>query len=335
MHVLGIETSCDETAASVVRDGRSIYSNIVASSLEFHKKYGGVIPEIAFRMHLDTINCVVENALSKAKVKLKDIRLIAVTEGPGLAGSLLVGTCFAKSMGLALGIPLIGINHLLAHIYSVFLDGKKSIPFPFIGLVVSGGHTSSFYLKDFDKIELLGSTLDDACGEAFDKVAKILGLGYPGGPILERLARKGKPRVRFSCSDTDNPLDFSFSGIKTAVLYYVGRHALKDATHKADIAASFQEAAINSLIKKSWLALKMKKAKRLVVGGGVAANRRLRERFSEEAKYSHTEAYFPDKILCMDNAAMVAGLGYRLFSKGYASNLDATPKIQGAILSKK
>lgn len=332
MLVLGIETSCDETAASVVRDGRDIYSNIIASSLEFHKRYGGVIPEIASRMHLDTINYVVKSAFSKTKIRLKDIDLIAVTDGPGLAGSLLVGICFAKSIGLALDIPLIGINHLHAHLYSVFLDSEKSLSFPFIGLVASGGHTSLFYVRDFDKIELLGATLDDACGEAFDKVAKILGLGYPGGPIVERLAKKGKPRIRFSCSDTNRPLDFSFSGIKTAVLYRVGGLSRTKAPHKQltldeekDIAASFQEAVIDTLIKKSFLACRIKRTKTLLVGGGVAVNNRLRGRFSEEAKYSDIEVHFPDKRLCMDNAVMVAGLGYQLFRKGCISNLDVTP----------
>jgi N6-L-threonylcarbamoyladenine synthase len=347
MYVLGIETSCDETAASVVRDGRRIYSNIIASSLEFHKKYGGVIPEIASRMHLDTINYVVDMALHDAGIKLRDIESIAVTDGPGLAGSLLVGLCFAKSMGLALDIPLIGINHLYAHIYSVFLNKKDSILFPFIGLVVSGGHTSLFYVKDFDRIELLGSTLDDACGEAFDKVARILGLGYPGGPIIEKLSKRGKPRIRFKCSDTDRSLDFSFSGIKTGVLYYVNkhlaghrsqvtglnknscgmRHAACGSKIIADVVASFQETAIATLIKKSFLACEMKKIKRLVIGGGVVANSRLRERFSEEARGLDIKLYFPDKIFSMDNAAMVAGLGYHLFRKGYVTDLDATPRL--------
>lgn len=310
MFVLGIETSCDETAASVVKDGRSILANVVASSLEFHKKYGGVIPEIASRMHLKSINLVVEAALIKARVKLKEIQLIAVTEGPGLTGSLLVGICFAKSLALSLGIPLVTINHLHAHLYSVFLDKRKSIAFPFIGLVVSGGHTSLFYVRDFDKIEVIGSSLDDACGEAFDKVAKILGLGYPGGPLIERLAKRVRPRIKFRCSETKTPLDFSFSGIKTAILYYVQRKA-KDIREKADIAASFQETVINTLIKKSFLACRIKRAKRLVIGGGVAMNDRLRERFLEEARFSNLDVYFPDKSLCMDNAAMVAGLGFK------------------------
>ena len=323
MYVLGIETSCDETAASVVGNGKAIRSNIIASSLKFHKKYGGVIPEIASRMHLDTINYVVDNALRESGKKLKDIGLISVTEGPGFPGSLLIGLCFAKSLSLGCGIPLIGINHLHAHIYSVLLN-HSSIAFPFVGLVVSGGHTSLFYVRDFDKMELLGSTLDDACGEAFDKVAKILGLGYPGGPIVERLAQRGALKIKFNCSNTQRPLDFSFSGIKTAVLYYVQRHACAQA---ADIATSFQEAVIEALIKKSFLACKMKRVKRLVMGGGVVINERLRERFLDASGHSGIKVYFPDKSLCMDNAAMVAGLGYHLFRKGYVSDWDVTPRL--------
>ena len=347
MYVLGIETSCDETAASVVRGSRTVYSNIIASSLEFHKKYGGVIPEIASRMHLEVITHVADNALSQAKLRLKDIDLIAVTERPGLPGSLLVGICFAKSAGLALGIPVMGINHLYAHVYSGFLNGKRDRCFPIVGLVVSGGHTSLFYLNDFKRIELLGSALDDACGEAFDKVARILGLGYPGGPDVERLAAKGRPAIKFNCSDTNRPLDFSFSGIKTAVLYHVkgisrfgprrgegySRRGEKEDLHSAklslrdkrDIAASFQEAVIGTLIKKSLLACRIKKTRTLAVGGGVALNNRLRERFSEEAGRAGINVIFPDRKLCMDNAAMVAGLAYRLFEKGFTGNLDLTP----------
>jgi len=329
MYVLGIETSCDETAAAVVKDGRGILSNEVSSSLAFHQKYGGVVPEIASRMQLETIAEVADSAIKKARVKLKDIGLVSVTAGPGLIGSLLVGISFAKSLSLSLSIPLLGTNHLYSHIYANFLNGRAP-KLPFVALVVSGGHTSLFFVKDFDKIELLGATLDDACGEAFDKVAKILGLGYPGGPVIERLAKNGNSgKIKFSCSNTNHPLDFSFSGIKTAVLYYVRRNVSSDKaqyairnTQYADIAASFQEAVIDVLIKKSLLACKIKKAKRLVMGGGVVANSRLREKFYAEAEKSRVKIYFPDKELCLDNAAMVAGLGYKLFRQGYRSNLD-------------
>jgi len=329
MYVLGIETSCDETSASVVRDGRRILSNKISSSLNLHKKYGGIVPEIASRAQLETIVRVTDIAVKEARIKLKDINLIAVTSGPGLLGSLLVGVSFAKSISFSLGVPMLGVNHLYSHIYASFLNGKN-INLPFVALVVSGGHTSLFYVEDFGKILLLGSTLDDACGETFDKVAKILGLGYPGGPIIERLARKGNPRkIRFSCSNTKNPLDFSFSGIKTAVLYCVRSTEYgvrsKMSAHSAayaDIAASFQYTVIDALIQKSLSACKIKKTSRLVIGGGVAANSRLRERFSVEARKKKVRLYFPVKELCMDNAAMVAGLGFRLFKKGYRSDLD-------------
>ncbi len=329
MNVLGIESSCDETAAAVVKDGQDILSNVVSSSLKYHRKYGGVIPEIAFRMQLETITEVCACALRKAKLKLDDIGLVSVTSGPGLLGSLLVGISFAKALSLGKKIPLNSVNHLYGHIYAGLLE-RKAVQLPFIGLVVSGGHTSLFYVEDFDKIQLLGSTQDDACGEAFDKVAKILGLGYPGGPIIERLSKEGDPKkIKFNCSATENPLDFSFSGIKTAVLYYL-QDALRKKTKAKqlplslirDIAASFQEAAVNTLISKSLLACRLKKVNRLVVGGGVAANSRLRDELTSRGEENKIRVYFPPKELCMDNAAMVAGLGFRLFKKGYRSGLD-------------
>jgi N6-L-threonylcarbamoyladenine synthase len=317
MYVLGIETSCDETSAAVVKNGRKILSCVVSSSLKFHKKYGGVVPEIASRMQLETITQVLDSAIRQARVNLKEIDLISVTSGPGLLGSLLVGISFAKAISISLGIPLLEVDHIYSHIYANFLNGAK-IKLPFIGLVVSGGHTSLFYVRDFKKIETLGQTLDDACGEAFDKVAKILGLGYPGGPLIEKLAKGGDERkIKFRCSGTKGPLDFSFSGIKTAVLYYVrpfARSPVRPLTNQQtnDIAASFQETIIDTLIKKSLLACKIKNTNRLVVGGGVAANNRLREIFFHEAKEKGLKVYFPPQELCLDNAAMVAGLGYQL-----------------------
>ena len=338
MLTLGIETSCDETSASVVSDGRRVLSNIISSSQDFHKKHGGIIPEIASRKQLEIIDYVAEEALEKARVKLKDIDLLAVTNGPGLLGSLLVGVCFAKGLSLSLGLPILGVDHLRSHIYAPFLRPQKSaVPEsfkPFIGLVVSGGHTSLFYARDFDRMELLGSTLDDACGEAFDKVAKILGLSYPGGPAIEKIAGSGKPSLRFKCSETKKPLDFSFSGIKTAVLYHVQRSSsgvLRPEQRRklsraetGDICASFQEAVFDVIIAKSLLACKMKRADRLVMGGGVLANERLREKFSSAAHLAGVELYYPDKALCTDNAAMVAGLGSRLFKKGFVSDLYLT-----------
>jgi len=326
MITLGIETSCDETSVALVKDGRKILSNEVASSIKFHKKYGGVIPEIASRMQLETITQVAESALKEARIKLRDIDLISVTSGPGLLGSLLVGISFAKALSLSLNIPLLGVDHVRSHFYANFLEGKI-IRLPFIALVVSGGHTSLFYVRDFDKVEIIGKTYDDACGEAFDKVAKILNLGYPGGPLIERLALGGDPKsIKFNCSGTKNELDFSFSGIKTAVLYYVRRLKNRPTGKQAnrptkDICASFQEAVINTLVKKAILACQLKKVNRLLLGGGVVANGSLRRRFIKAADEHGLSCHFPARKICMDNAAMVAGLGYQLFKKGYKSGL--------------
>ena len=326
MYVLGIETSCDETSAAVVADGRRVLSGVVSSSLAFHQKYGGVIPEIASRKQLETITQVVDDALAQAGTTLGKIGLISVTQGPGLLGSLLVGISFAKALSLAKGLPLIGLDHLHSHLYAGFLN--RNVRLPFVGLIVSGGHTSLYLIKDFDRIALLGSTLDDACGEAFDKVAKILGLGYPGGPVIERLAQKGDPAgIRFKCSRTDKPLDFSFSGTKTAVLYYVQKlcqgHSGPRISRTAvcDIAAAFQKAVFAPLIEKSFRACRAKKIKRLVVGGGVAANGALRKAFQERAQREGIEVYFPAIEHCMDNAAMVAGLGFHVYKKGLRSDL--------------
>lgn len=337
MYVLGIETSCDETSAAVVKDGRSVLSNEITSSLKFHKIYGGVIPEIASRMQLETISQVTEAALTQAHTGFKDIGLISVTSGPGLLGSLLVGISFAKALSLNLGVLLLGVNHVHSHAYANFLD-KERVEMPFVALVVSGGHTSLFYVKDFDKIEVLGQTQDDACGEAFDKVAKILGLGYPGGPYIEKLAKTGNPKkVKFSCSGTKGELDFSFSGIKTAVLYYLrdtgygARDTLPVTRYPLpvirDIAASFQETVIDTLIRKSFLACNTKKINRLVIGGGVVANSRLREKFLSMSKKAGIICYLPQFKLCTDNAAMVAGFGYQLFKKGMVSGLDLTAQL--------
>ncbi len=331
MYVLGIETSCDETSVAVVKNGRQILANEISSSLKFHSKYGGVIPEIASRMQLETIAQVADSALKDAGVSLADIGLVGVTNGPGLLGSLLVGISFAKSVSLSLNIPLLGVNHVFSHIYANFLN-EENVTMPFVALVVSGGHTSLFLVRDFDRIDILGQTQDDACGEAFDKVARIMGLGYPGGPIIERLAKKGNPKaIPFRCCGTHAPLNFSFSGIKTAVLYYLRKqgYALKEnGTLKkcpkriaADVAASFQNTVIDALIQKAFLACRTHHNNRLVVGGGVVMNNMLREKFQQHADSQGIACYFPPKTLCMDNAAMVAGLGYQLYKKGHQSDL--------------
>jgi N6-L-threonylcarbamoyladenine synthase len=330
MNVLGIETSCDETSASVVKDGVNVLSNVVSSSVKFHKKYAGIVPEIASRMQLKIITQVTDSALSQADISLKDVGLICVTNGPGLLGSLLIGLTFAKQLSLSLGLPLLGINHIYSHFYANFLNNNR-IKLPFASLVISGGHSSLFYVNDFDKIELLGQTQDDACGEAFDKVARILGLGYPGGPLIEKLAMSGNEnKIRFGCSETRKALDFSFSGIKTAVLYCVkGRHLqLKNSSFKkADIAASFQGAVIEALLKKSLLACQIKKIDRLVIGGGVAANGRLREKFSQACRYQGIKCFFPAKEFCTDNAAMVAGYGFQLYKRDHCSSLELNVEL--------
>jgi N6-L-threonylcarbamoyladenine synthase len=327
MLTLGIETSCDETAVAIIKNSRGVISNVVSSSLELHKRYGGIVPEIAYRAHVEVINYIIDEALKKAKVKLKEVDLVAVTQGPGLVGALLVGISSAKSISLASNIPLVGVNHLIAHLYANFL-GKKIPKFPFIGLVISGGHTSIFLIEDVDKWVVLGRTRDDAIGEAFDKVAKILKLGFPGGPIIDRLAKKGDTkRINFTCARLGESLDFSFSGIKTAVLYYV-RHQTPNTKHqtpnKADIATSFQEAVVDILIKKALSACRRKKIKSLVLGGGVSANSRLRDKLIKEGRANNIEVYFPPIEFCLDNAAMVAGLGYQLYKKGIVSDLALT-----------
>ena len=293
MYVLGIETSCDETSAAIVKDGKTVLSNIISSSLEFHKKYGGVIPEIAFRKQLETIAQVTESAVKSAKIRIKDIGLVAVTNTPGLLGSLLVGISFAKSVSYALKKPLLGVNHLYSHIYASLLNEGK-IRLPFVGLIVSGGHTSLYFIENFDKITLLGSTQDDACGEAFDKSAKILGLGYPGGPVIEKRSLNGDPdSIKFKCSETAEPLDFSFSGIKTAVLYYRQKNPK---VRINNICASFQKSVIDVLVQKSLLACKLNKTNRLVIGGGVAANNKFRESITCAARKSGIKVYFPAKL---------------------------------------
>lgn len=321
MIVLGIETSCDETGVGIVKDGKKILANLVESSLKIHSIYGGVIPEIASRLQLESIGGVYSEAIKTAKIKEKDIDLIAVTTGPGLPGSLLVGVSFAKALALSLEKPILGVNHVYSHIYASILC-NRNIKFPCVALVVSGGHTSLFYLKDFSNIQALGQTQDDACGEAFDKVAKIMGLGYPGGPLIEKLARGGnKDKIRFACSGTRGELDFSFSGIKTAVLYYLRNNHFKGKRKDASLAASFQESAINVLIKKSLLACKQKKVKQLLIGGGVAANNCLRKKFITLSRNAGVNCFFPDTGLCMDNAAMVSGLAYFLYKQGARDSL--------------
>lgn len=331
MNILGIETSCDETAASVVKDGRYILSNVVSSSLKLHKRYGGVVPEIATRFHTEVIDVVIKKALKEANLGFKKLDAISVTKGPGLVGALLVGISCAKAISFSLKLPLVPVDHLKAHIYSAIMN-EKIIKFPLIALIISGGHTRLVLNHDFDRIEVLGQTQDDAVGEAFDKVAKILDLGYPGGPIIDRFARKGNPnKIRFPRTKFSDSLDFSFSGIKTAVLYYVRdlspeprAQSLKIREQVCDIVASFQEAIVDMILDNTFRALEKNRIKILAVGGGVSANSRLRERLTDESCYRGIRVYFPEAKLCMDNAAMVAGLGYQLFRMGQICGLDVS-----------
>jgi N6-L-threonylcarbamoyladenine synthase len=325
MIILAIETSCDETAASVLKDGREILSNVVYSQIALHRPYGGVVPELASRRHLDKIVPVVEEALFQAGIKLKAIEGIAVTRGPGLVGALLVGLCFAKSLSAVQGVPLVGINHIEAHVCSIFLE--KEVPFPFLSLTVSGGHTSLFLVKGVGYYEILGKTRDDAAGEAFDKVAKLLNFGYPGGEIIESLAEKGKPRIPFPRAiPSADSLDFSFSGLKTAVVNYVKGFTADPGRvgplSVEDIAASFQEAVVDMLLKKVLQARERFKTDRLVLSGGVVSNGYLRRRFQDMAQAETVDLFIPSQHLCTDNAAMIAWVGNYYLERGGHDRLD-------------
>jgi len=327
MRVLAIETSCDDTGAAVVLDGRKILSNVVSSQIPIHQKYGGVVPELASRRHIESIVPIVAEALETAKVTLREIDGIAVTQGPGLVGSLLVGLSFAKSLSFATGLPLVGVNHVEAHLCAIFLE-EKPPRFPFVGLVVSGGHTSLFRVDGFGKYKRLGQTRDDAAGEAFDKVAKLLGLGYPGGPIIDELSRAGNSKaIRFPrASLGKDSLDFSFSGLKTAVVNYVKSHPQPMEGYPEnlirDIVSSFQEAVVEVLVRKTLRAAQHQGFKRIVLSGGVAANRRLRERMKEEASEEKIKVYIPSPSFCTDNAAMVGVVGYEYLKRGIRSPLS-------------
>ncbi len=314
MLLLAIETSCDDTAASVLEGPRRVLSSVVSSQEEVHRRYGGVVPELASRRHMENIVPVVRAALAEAGVGIEDIDAVAVTRGPGLVGSLFVGLMMGKAIAFARRLPFVGVNHLMGHLLAVFLE--REVPFPFVGLVVSGGHTSLYLVKGFLDYQVLGETRDDAAGEAFDKVAKLLGLGYPGGPIIDRLAREGDPHsIAFPRPMLDEGFSFSFSGLKTAVRNFIVSHP--DYKRKlADVAASFQEAVCDVLVGKTVRASKTYGVKRIVVSGGVASNSRLRERFLEEAQREGLKVYFPSPHFCTDNAAMIALAGYELLKAG-------------------
>ena len=322
MIILGIETSCDETAASLVSEGKKILSSVVSSQIEVHHPYGGVVPELASRKHIEAIDYVVNDAVRQSGLSLQRIDAVAVTQGPGLVGSLLVGFCFAKGFAYALDRPWIGINHLEGHINSVFLTDDPP-PFPFVALLVSGGHTSIYHVKSHTKSKIMGQTRDDAAGEAFDKVSKMLGLGYPGGTIIDRLAKKGNSQsIRFPRSYLDkSKFDFSFSGIKTSVSRYIQTHDIYQ-EQIPDIVASFQEAAVDVLTYKIINAARETGCSHIALVGGVAANSRLRARLTQDASAEGFHVHIPPLELCGDNAAMIAATGYHYLIKGITSDIN-------------
>jgi N6-L-threonylcarbamoyladenine synthase len=330
--ILGIESSCDETAASIVVNGREVLSNVISSQIEIHKKFGGVVPEVASRKHVEVINAVVEEALEKAGVSFQDIDAIAVTYGPGLVGALLVGLQYAKGLAYALKKPLIGVNHIEGHISANFIEHKELEP-PFVCLVVSGGHTFIVYMEDYGKFEVIGQTRDDAAGEAYDKIARALGLGYPGGPKIDKLSKEGNPdAIKFPRANFhDDSLDFSFSGLKSAVLNYLNKMEMTGTEiNKADVAASFQKAVVEVLTDNVIKTCKRRGVNKIAIAGGVASNSALRANLIKEGSKIDVEVLFPAPILCTDNAAMIAAAGYFEYKRGITAslNLNAVPNLK-------
>ena len=330
--ILAIESSCDETAAAVIKNGREVLSNVISSQIELHKLYGGVVPEIASRKHIEKINQVIEEALEEAGVTLDDLDAIGVTYGPGLVGALLVGVAEAKAIAYAKGLPLVGVHHIEGHISANYIENKELEP-PFICLVVSGGHTHLVCVKDYGEYEILGRTRDDAAGEAFDKVARAIGLGYPGGPKIEKISKEGDanaitfPRARIA----DAEYDFSFSGVKSAVLNYINGCKMKEEEfNPADIAASFQKAVTDVLVENAMKAVKEHGLNKFAIAGGVASNGTLREAMREACEKTGVEFYYPSPIYCTDNAAMIGVAAYYEFIRGtrHSWDLNAVPNLK-------
>lgn len=332
INILAIESSCDETAAAVINNGRFVRSNVISSQIELHKLYGGVVPEIASRKHIEKINQVIEEALKEANTTLDDIDAIGVTYGPGLVGALLVGVAEAKAIAFAKGLPLIGVHHIEGHISANYIEHPDLEP-PFICLVVSGGHTHLVRVQDYGKYEILGRTRDDAAGEAYDKVARAIGLGYPGGPKIDRIAKEGNPdAIKFPKAKIDGaPSDFSFSGLKSAVLNYINGCKMKGETYDpADIAASFQKAVVEVLVEKSMNALEQYGMDKFAIAGGVASNSALREGMKQACEERGIKFYYPSPIYCTDNAAMIGAAAYYEYLAGtrHGWDLNAIPNLK-------
>lgn len=330
--ILAIESSCDETAAAVVKNGREVLSNIISSQIELHKLYGGVVPEIASRKHIEKINQVIEEALQSAQVTLDDIDAIGVTYGPGLVGALLVGVAAAKAISYAKNIPLVGVHHIEGHISANFIENKELEP-PFPCLVVSGGHTHLVIVEDYGKYRILGRTRDDAAGEAFDKVARAIGLGYPGGPKIDKLSKEGNANaIPFPKAHVaESPYDFSFSGLKSAVLNYLNGCKMKgEEISQADVAASFQKAVVDVLTEHAMMAVKEYGFEKLAIAGGVASNSSLRQAMKAACEKNGIEFYYPSPVLCTDNAAMIGAAAYYEYINGTRSGLDlnAVPNLK-------
>jgi len=330
--ILGIESSCDETAAAVVKNGREVLSNIIFSQIALHTEYGGVVPEIASRKHIEKINQVIEQALSEAHMKLNEMDAIAVTYGPGLVGALLVGVSAAKAISFASGIPLVGVHHIEGHISANYIENKELEP-PFVSLVVSGGHSHLVVVKDYGEYEIIGRTRDDAAGEAFDKVARAIGLGYPGGPKIDRISKEGNPdAIHFPRARVaEAEYDFSFSGLKSAVLNYLNSCRMKgEEINRADVAASFQKAVVDVLVEHSMDAVKRYGYDKFAIAGGVASNSSLRSAFEKACMERKIKFYHPSPVFCTDNAAMIGTAGYYEFIKGVRSgyDLNAVPNLK-------